>query len=61
MQTQWYSEVITKSEMIEYYDIFGFYILRPWSYSICSLQCSPNILGIFACINKQFEVHSHCD
>ena len=27
-------QVITKSEMIEYYDVSGCYILRPWSYSI---------------------------
>ena len=31
---QWYSDTITKAEMIEYYDISGCYILRPWSYSI---------------------------
>lgn len=31
---EWYSQVITKSEMIEYYDISGCYILRPWSYGI---------------------------
>ena len=31
---QWYKQVITKAEMIEYYDISGCYILRPWSYSI---------------------------
>ncbi len=32
---KWYTEVITKSEMIEYYeDVSGCYILRPWSYSI---------------------------
>jgi len=30
----WYSQVITKSEMIEYYDVSGCYILRPWSYAI---------------------------
>ena len=30
----WYSEVITRSEMIDYYDISGCYILRPWSFSI---------------------------
>lgn len=30
----WYQQVITKSEMIDYYDISGCYILRPWSYSI---------------------------
>ncbi len=31
---EWYSQVITKSEMIEYYDVSGCYILRPWSYSV---------------------------
>ncbi|XP_067421040.1 bifunctional glutamate/proline--tRNA ligase isoform X2 [Emydura macquarii macquarii] len=30
----WFSQVITKSEMIEYYDVSGCYVLRPWSYSI---------------------------
>jgi prolyl-tRNA synthetase len=32
--SEWYTDVIVKSEMIEYYDISGCYILRPWSYSI---------------------------
>eukprot|EP01114_Cavostelium_apophysatum_P005063 TRINITY_DN1565_c0_g1_i1.p1 TRINITY_DN1565_c0_g1~~TRINITY_DN1565_c0_g1_i1.p1 ORF type:complete len:582 (+),score=158.15 TRINITY_DN1565_c0_g1_i1:70-1746(+) len=32
--SEWYSEVIIKAEMIEYYDISGCYILRPWSYGI---------------------------
>ncbi|XP_035682463.1 bifunctional glutamate/proline--tRNA ligase-like [Branchiostoma floridae] len=32
--SDWYSQVITKSEMIEYYDVSGCYILRPMSYSI---------------------------
>ena len=31
---EWYSNVITASEMIDYYEISGCYILRPWSYSI---------------------------
>ena len=30
----WYSQVITRSELIDYYDISGCYILRPWAYSI---------------------------
>lgn len=30
----WYSEVITKGGMIEYYDVSGCYILRPWAYNI---------------------------
>lgn len=32
--SDWYIEVITKAEMIEYYDVSGCYILRPWSYAI---------------------------
>ena len=31
---QWYSNVVIAGEMIEYYDISGCYILRPWSYAI---------------------------
>uniref|UniRef100_A0AAY4BXL3 Bifunctional glutamate/proline--tRNA ligase n=1 Tax=Denticeps clupeoides TaxID=299321 RepID=A0AAY4BXL3_9TELE len=31
---EWYSQVITKAEMIEYYDVSGCYVLRPWSFSI---------------------------
>ncbi|KAH9322229.1 hypothetical protein KI387_016868, partial [Taxus chinensis] len=30
----WYSEVVVQGEMIEYYDVSGCYILRPWAYSI---------------------------
>jgi bifunctional glutamyl/prolyl-tRNA synthetase len=30
----WYSQVITKGEMIEYYDVSGCYILRNWSFAI---------------------------
>lgn len=32
--SEWYSQVITKSEMLEYYDVSGCYVLRPLSYSI---------------------------
>lgn len=32
--SQWYREVITKAELIEYYDISGCYILRPWSFRL---------------------------
>ncbi|XP_068653182.1 proline--tRNA ligase, cytoplasmic-like [Aristolochia californica] len=31
---EWYSEVVVNAEMIEYYDISGCYILRPWSTAI---------------------------
>ncbi|CAN2387448.1 Bifunctional glutamate proline--tRNA ligase [Pristimantis euphronides] len=30
----WYSQVITKSEMIEYYDVSGCYVLRPWAFAV---------------------------
>lgn len=32
----WYTQVITKAEMLEYYDVSGCYILRPWSFFIWS-------------------------
>ncbi|KAG5457869.1 MAG: hypothetical protein BJ554DRAFT_2010, partial [Olpidium bornovanus] len=31
---RWYQQVLTKSEMIDYYDVSGCYILRPWAYGI---------------------------
>ncbi|KAF9434652.1 ribose-phosphate pyrophosphokinase 1 [Entomortierella beljakovae] len=31
---KWYQQVVTRSEMLEYYDISGCYILRPWSFRI---------------------------
>lgn len=31
---EWYTQCVTRSEMIEYYDISGCYILRPWAYQI---------------------------
>ncbi|EIW66374.1 hypothetical protein TREMEDRAFT_45824 [Tremella mesenterica DSM 1558] len=30
----WYTDVLIKGEMLDYYNISGCYILRPWSYSI---------------------------
>ncbi|KAM6324331.1 bifunctional glutamate/proline--tRNA ligase [Aegotheles albertisi] len=30
----WFSQVITKAEMIEYYDVSGCYVLRPWAHAI---------------------------
>lgn len=31
---EWYSQVLIKGEMLDYYDISGCYILKPWSYGI---------------------------
>ena len=30
----WYTQVVVRSELIEYYDISGCYIFRPWSFSM---------------------------
>lgn len=30
----WYSQVLLKSEMMDYYDVSGCYIIRPWAYNI---------------------------
>ncbi|KAF5749294.1 tRNA synthetase-related family protein [Tripterygium wilfordii] len=35
---EWYSEVVVNAEMIEYYDISGCYILRPWTMSIWEIM-----------------------
>ncbi|CAI4224258.1 unnamed protein product [Auanema sp. JU1783] len=32
--SEWYTQVIIKAEMIEYYDVSGCYVLRPWSYAV---------------------------
>ncbi|CAD5206277.1 unnamed protein product [Bursaphelenchus okinawaensis] len=32
--SEWYSQVVTKAELIEYHDVSGCYVLRPWAYSI---------------------------
>lgn len=29
---EWYTQVITRSDMLDYYDVSGCYILRPWAY-----------------------------
>jgi prolyl-tRNA synthetase len=32
--TEWYQQVIVRAELIDYYDVSGCYILRPWSFKI---------------------------
>ncbi|RZC92293.1 hypothetical protein C5167_026924 [Papaver somniferum] len=34
----WYSEVVVRSEILEYYDISGLYILLPWSMDIWNIM-----------------------
>lgn len=57
--SKWYQEVITKSDMIEYYDISGCYILRPRAYFIWDkIQCFLNekfaALGVDNCYFPMF-------
>lgn len=38
----WYQQVLIKGEMLDYYDISGCYILKPWSYGIWQeIQSKP--------------------
>jgi len=47
--SDWYSQVITKAEMVEYYDVSGCYILRPWAYTIWEkIQCNKSSKGSIA-------------
>lgn len=32
--SEWYVQTVTKAELIEYYDVSGCYVLRPWAYSL---------------------------
>ncbi|MED6170248.1 hypothetical protein PIB30_028981 [Stylosanthes scabra] len=35
---EWYSKVVVNAEMIEYYDVYGCYILRPWAMKIWEIM-----------------------
>ena len=68
---EWYSQVITKSEMIEYYDISGCYILRPWAYAIweniqgilcdyCNNICVTEMTSFASCtLNIKLSTKNH--
>ena len=43
----WYTNVLIKADMLEYYNVSGCYILRPWSYNIWE-----TIQGLFACFGR---------
>jgi hypothetical protein len=32
--SEWYTQVILRSDMLDYYDVSGCYILRPWAFII---------------------------
>ncbi|KAH9496203.1 hypothetical protein Btru_010496 [Bulinus truncatus] len=61
--SDWYSQVITKSELIEYYDVSGCYILRPWAYSIWEsikeqFDTAIKKMGVENCYFPMFVSHS---
>ncbi|EGR33982.1 prolyl-tRNA synthetase family protein, putative [Ichthyophthirius multifiliis] len=51
--SEWYKQIITKSELIEYYDVSGCYILRPNAYTIWE-----NIQKFFDNLIKQNDVQN---
>jgi len=59
----WYSQVLTKAEMLEYYDVSGCYILRPWSFSIWEaikdfFDAEIKKLGVTNCYFPIFVSHA---
>ena len=55
----WYSEVVVKSELIDYYDVSGCYILRPWAYAIWEriqqdLDARIKAMGVQGCYFPMF-------
>merc|ERR1719184_287065 len=59
----WYSQVLTKAEMLEYYDVSGCYILRPWSFSIWEsikdfFDAEIKELGVTNCYFPIFVSHA---
>ncbi|XP_012942923.1 bifunctional glutamate/proline--tRNA ligase [Aplysia californica] len=61
--SDWYSQVITKSELIEYYDVSGCYILRPWSFAIWEtikdqFDTAIKEMGVENCYFPIFVSHS---
>lgn len=51
--SEWYQQVIVKSGLIEYYDVSGCYILRPWAYTIWE-----KIQGFFDALIKENGVQN---
>ncbi|CAG0883237.1 unnamed protein product [Darwinula stevensoni] len=61
--SEWFSQVITKSELIEYYDVSGCYIFRPWSFSIWEeiksfFDAEIKKLGVENCYFPMFVSHA---
>uniref|UniRef100_A0A158Q904 glutamate--tRNA ligase n=1 Tax=Elaeophora elaphi TaxID=1147741 RepID=A0A158Q904_9BILA len=60
---EWYSQIIIKADMIEYYDVSGCYILRPWSFAIWEVikkwfDTEIKKLGVRNCYFPMFVSHN---
>lgn len=51
----WYSQVLTKTEMLDYYDISGCYILRPWAHSIWKRIQGASFFSNYARLANSFR------
>nr|XP_027202780.1 proline--tRNA ligase, cytoplasmic-like [Dermatophagoides pteronyssinus] len=47
--SKWYTEILKKTEIIDYYDVSGCYVIRPWIFNVWE--------EIQNFINKQFKLH----
>ncbi|KAI9202618.1 uncharacterized protein BJ171DRAFT_512715 [Polychytrium aggregatum] len=62
----WYTQVLTRTEMMDYYDISGCYIIRPWAFKVWkSIQqffgSAIEDLGVEDCYFPMFVSHRALD
>ena len=56
--SDWYTQVITRSGMLDYYDVSGCYILRPWAYKKWE-QIEVSFPPLFFSHSMPFFLFSH--
>lgn len=45
--SDWYQQVLKKGDMLDYYDVSGCYILKPWSYNVWqSIQSEYDVVDV---------------
>lgn len=53
--SDWYQQVLKKGDMLDYYDVSGCYILKPWSYNVWqSIQSEIHLLAKAICNQLTF-------
>jgi prolyl-tRNA synthetase len=54
--SDWYQQVLKKGDMLDYYDVSGCYILKPWSYNVWqSIQSEYVVVDV-----SKFDAHLSC-